>query len=118
MKKSNSITIKMNLKTPLWALNNDANFVCLCSGHRRSTDDEPERQSNSQPQTEPGVELVAYCHHPKGQVLLLLQHRLFLSLSFLTEIEFSECDLFIYLFFLTQWPNVNLRNNKDEQMHK
>lgn len=36
----------------------------MVSGHRRSADDEPARQSNPQPQTEPGVELAPHRHHP------------------------------------------------------
>lgn len=37
---------------------------CRFLGHRRNTDDKPERQSNSQSQAELGVELVTDCHHP------------------------------------------------------
>lgn len=40
-------------------------FLCvLILGHRRSTDDEPKGQSYIKSQAEPGVELVADCHHP------------------------------------------------------
>lgn len=39
-------------------------FFVLILGHRRSTDDEPKGQSYIKSQAEPGVELVAHCHHP------------------------------------------------------